>query len=74
MKTGYQQLRRVLGKNGNVWRTDTGYVYVYRDELRKVRITTQSRYRNVIIDIEKKMYARVNTPRGNEFLVPVGYL
>jgi len=40
---------------------------------RKIRFTAQSKYRNVIIDIENKMYARINTPRGEELLVPVGY-
>jgi hypothetical protein len=73
MNTGYQKLRLVLGKKGKVWRTDTGYVYVQKQELGKIRFTVQSKYRNVIIDIENKMYARVNTPRGEELLVPVGY-
>ncbi len=63
-----REVRYVLGKKGIVWTTNTGFVYVHKQEKRKIRLA-QSKVRDVVIDIEGKMYVRIDTPRHEELLL-----
>ena len=63
-----REVRYVLGKKGIVWTTDTGLVYVHKQEKRKIRLA-QSKDRDIVIDIEGKTYIRIDTPRREELLL-----